>query len=215
MQALFELLLGSIAHLQDLPLEIKHLSGHRMIEIHGNTVLLNLYNPSVDYLTGTVQHRNKITRLQKILAKLAIYLKTVFGNIETMLGLICAITFLRAHLELEAVAGLLAFYLRLKFGDKHMSAVDVIQRLLLSGLVCNFSVYGKFICKNYHFVFLYLHNIKVFFYELKSTSLKTSVGTTLGLQGRASEPTATRLFQRSSILPVITSSLTGKDESGP
>ena len=51
MQALAKLFLSSITNLYNLTLEIQHLTGHRMIEIHGNSIFLNGNNLTVNNMT--------------------------------------------------------------------------------------------------------------------------------------------------------------------
>ena len=51
MQARAKLFLSSITNLYNLTLEIQHLTGHRMIEIHGNSIFLNGNNLTVNNMT--------------------------------------------------------------------------------------------------------------------------------------------------------------------
>ena len=74
-----------------------------------------------------------------------------------MLGLVGTVTFLRADRKLKGITRLLALNLRLELRDEHMSAVNIVQRLLFGGLVCKFSFYSKLVSEHNYFVFRNFH----------------------------------------------------------
>lgn len=75
MQAFGQFLLGSVTYRDNLSLEIQCLAGHRMIEVHGYGIFVNLGNRALDYHAGAVQQRNHFTDDQQVFPDGAVHLE--------------------------------------------------------------------------------------------------------------------------------------------
>ena len=64
-----------LAYRNNLSCKVKNLSGHRMVEVHGNTVFGDFGNGSLDNLPVAVEHRDYCSYVKKIFAQLAVNLK--------------------------------------------------------------------------------------------------------------------------------------------
>ena len=74
-QAFGQFLLGSVTYRDNLSLEIQCLAGHRMIEVHGHGIFMNLGNRALDYHAGAVQQRNHFTYDQQVFPDGAVHLE--------------------------------------------------------------------------------------------------------------------------------------------
>ena len=75
MQAFGQFLLGSVTYRDNLSLEIQCLASHRMIEVHGHGIFVNLGNRALDYHAGAVQQRNHSADDQQVFPDGAVHLK--------------------------------------------------------------------------------------------------------------------------------------------
>ena len=162
-QAFPELFFGGVAHGKDLPFECEGLAGHRVVEVDGDGRVLDLDDLRMADLAFAVQHRHHPTGHEQVLAQDALHLEGRLRDIETALGVIGPIGLLRSDFEGESVSGLLARKLRLEFGEEHMEALDIVQRLSLRGVVHHHAVHPGGIAQDDHFVVLNLHIVTQFF----------------------------------------------------
>ena len=70
-----ELFHCGLAYRNNLSCKVKNLSGHRMVEVHGNTVFGDFGNGSLDNLPVAVKHRDYCSYVKKIFAQFAVNFK--------------------------------------------------------------------------------------------------------------------------------------------
>ena len=75
MQAFGQFLLGSVTYRDNLSLEIQCLASHRMIEVHGHCIFVNLGNRALNYHAGAVQQRNYSADDQQVFPDGAVHLE--------------------------------------------------------------------------------------------------------------------------------------------
>lgn len=75
MQAFGQFLLGSVTYRDNLSLEIQCLASHRMIEVHGHCIFVNLGNRALNYHAGAVQQRNHSADDQQVFPDGAVHLE--------------------------------------------------------------------------------------------------------------------------------------------
>ena len=75
MQAFGQFLLGSVTYRDNLSLEIQCLASHRMIEVHGHCIFVDLGNRALNYHTGAVQQRNHSADDQQVFPDGAVHLE--------------------------------------------------------------------------------------------------------------------------------------------
>lgn len=75
MQAFGQFLLGSVTYRDNLSLEIQCLASHRMIEVHGHCIFVDLGNRALDYHAGAVQQRNHSADDQQVFPDGAVHLE--------------------------------------------------------------------------------------------------------------------------------------------
>ena len=74
MQAFGQFLLCSVTYRDNLSLEIQCLASHRMIEVHGHCIFVNLGNRALDHHAGAVQQRNHSADDQQVFPDGAVHL---------------------------------------------------------------------------------------------------------------------------------------------
>ena len=75
MQAFGQFLLGSVTYRDNLSLEIQCLASHRMIEVHGHCIFVDLGNRALNYHAGAVQQRNYSADDQQVFPDGAVHLE--------------------------------------------------------------------------------------------------------------------------------------------
>ena len=70
-----ELFHCGLAYRNNLSCKVKNLSGHRMVEVHGNTVFGDFGNGSLDNLPVAIKHRDYCSYVKKIFAQFAVNFK--------------------------------------------------------------------------------------------------------------------------------------------
>ena len=157
MKAFCEFLLGGVADLHHLAGEIQGLSGHRVVEIHGDAILPDFVDGPLHHVPAVAYHRNDLPYHEEVIADHSIYRERFLREVHEPALVECAVAFFRSKGEREGFTRLLAFNFAFEFREQHMGSVDVIQRTAFVSLVCKASVHNEFVGQGDHFVLFNFH----------------------------------------------------------
>ena len=156
-KAFRQFLLRRVADGKDLAAEMQRLTGHRVVEVERDALLLHGDDRRVHDAAVLADHRHDPPHLHQVLAEFPADHEGRFRHVEAALLVIRAITLLRAERKGEGVAFRKPFHLRFEAGNQHVRAVDIVQRALLRRAVHDGSVDFQFVGEDGHFVLVYLH----------------------------------------------------------
>jgi hypothetical protein len=127
--AMRKFFVGRFAHVGDLDREVQGLARERVVAIDGHVVALDLRDGDVD--------RPLVIATLELHARLQVFdaLERGLRHDLDKLRVAHAVTLFRHHVDLELIAGLLAFQRLLEARDDMALAVDVSQRLATVGAV--------------------------------------------------------------------------------
>ena len=158
-ETLLELLLRSFAHRDYGSLEKQGLSCHYMVEVHGDLIFSDSDYCSNLHMSSAVVHRNLTPYREQVLAYLAVDLEGVLREFLHFCKVIFSITLLRSYRKGELLSRLEAFNFCLKLRDKHIRALDIVQRVLPGSSVYKLSFHFEVIADLYYCVLSNLHYI--------------------------------------------------------
>ena len=155
-----EFFLAGYPHALYLSGEVKGLSCHRVVEIHGHALFAYGCDGTLDHLTFAVEHRDGVSHHKEVFPEFAVrILERVLRQVDFVIFVILSVTFVRTESELECVSRLFALERFLKFREEHSGAVNILERFFCRRLVCYLSFYFEFVAHGYNFVLFNCHNI--------------------------------------------------------
>ena len=151
-----------VAYAYDLHLEVEHLAGHRVVEVHLNGLLSYLFDGAEHTVALVVAHRDLVANEQHFLSQLAVDHKYVFGQINDSLSDHLAITVFGLEGECHLVANLFTENSLFEFREQHTRAEDKFEGVFGVRLVSDLAVNGQFVIYRYKFVLFYFHCFVLF-----------------------------------------------------
>ena len=162
-QALGQLLVGSLSYGNDLALEIQCLSGHLVIEVHHHDTIPEFLHDTPLNHSGGVEHRNHIPDEKHLPLYLSIDGERCLRQFHDQFRIIFPISLLRGQCEFKQIPGRLALQFALELGQQHFRPVYVVKRPFLPRPVHNLSVNLELIAQLDHLVGSYFH---ILFYSV-------------------------------------------------
>lgn len=139
-----------------------------MVEIHHYDLILDVKHTAWNYLAFSVEHRDSVSYSEDLLMKLAVYDESCLRDLHNPCLFIFTVAVSRGEAECELVSWLLALKCFLEFREEHVSAVDVVKRLLLCHLVHDLTFNFYCVADLYDFVLSNFHILCTEIYVFKS-----------------------------------------------
>lgn len=169
--SLLELLLSGVAHSDDLAREVESLSGHGVVEIHGDFAVGDLVDYAIDHLARIIHHRNHLSDNQEVVPDFSVNHEGLLRESDKHPLIEGAVALLGSQGEGEFLAGFFSLDLALELGEEHSGTMDVIKGACLIGLVGQSSVHDQLISQADDFVLFSFH--KKFISVLIDSSLRS------------------------------------------
>lgn len=128
-----------------------------MVQIHLYSLTAYLKHDSRNDSTCAVQHRYRVARHKQVLANLSVHLESSLGKIDYPVLIHLAITVGRGESYIETVTRLHALDMLLQFRKQTAGSVNIVQRMLLCGMIDDFPFDFKFIAELNYCVFPDFH----------------------------------------------------------
>ena len=140
-------LFSSLTYRYDFSGEMKSLACHLMVKVHLYGFWCNLKHDSRYDAAHAVEHRNGVSRYEKVFTNCSIHFKSSFRKVNYHLWIYFTVSVSRGEGHIEPVAGLHAFNCCLELRQKASCCVNIVQRTLLWTLVDYLSVNLEFIAE--------------------------------------------------------------------
>jgi hypothetical protein len=132
---MLDLLLGSLAVLDDLTLEVECLASQRVIGINGNAVFLDLNDLGHELVVLIVHQSDNGTLENIIVVEVAIYGEYLAANLMYTLGYILAESLCRSEFEIKVATLLQILYFLLECIESYAESGDKLEWTIIASLL--------------------------------------------------------------------------------
>lgn len=129
------LLLGGLAVLDDLTLEVESLAGQRMIGVDGYAVFLDLNDLGHELVILIVHQSDNCTLENIIVVEVAIYSEYLAANLMYTLGYILAESLSRSEFEIKVATLLQILYFLLECIESYAESCDKLEWTIIASLL--------------------------------------------------------------------------------
>lgn len=129
------LLVGSLAVLNHLTLEVQGLASQWVVGVNGNTVFLNLYHLGHELMVLVVHQSDNGTLEDVIVIEMTVNGKYLAANLVNTLSYILAECLSRSQLEIKVAALLKTLYLLLKGVECYAESGDKLKWTVIASLL--------------------------------------------------------------------------------
>jgi len=132
---MLNLLLGSLAVLDDLTLEVESLASQRVIGINGYAIFLDLNDLGHELMVLIVHQSDNCTLENIIVVEVTIYGENLTTNLMYTLGYILAESLCRSKFEIEIATFLQILYFLLECIESYAESSDKLEWAIVASLL--------------------------------------------------------------------------------